>query len=67
MKTKKTLMALLALATISFLAMGLASCGGNSDNTTSEPPITHTHEWNEYVSKQATCDEKGVKTKFSPL
>jgi len=49
MKTKKRLMAELVLAMISFSAIGLTSCGEQG----------HKHEWNEYVSKQATCDEKG--------
>ena len=48
MKTKKTLMALLALATICVGVFGLTACEEK-----------HKHEWNEYISKQATCSEKG--------
>ena len=48
MKTKKRLMAVLALATICVGVFGLTACEEK-----------HTHEWNEYISKQATCSEKG--------
>ena len=45
---KKRLMAVLALAMISFSVFGLTACEEK-----------HKHEWNEYISKQATCSEKG--------
>ena len=59
---KNFLITLLTVAIISISALAMASCGGNggsSSDNSSEAPTTHTHEWNEYVSKQATCDEKG--------
>ena len=56
---KNFLITLLTLAMISFSALAMASCDGNSGGNNSEPPITHTHVWNEYISKQATCSEKG--------
>lgn len=59
MNTRKLLITLLTVATLGFSAFGLASCDGKGGGTTKEPPTTHKHEWNEYVSKEATCDEKG--------
>ena len=49
MKTKQRLMAVLALAMLGFSVFGLTACEEK-----------HKHEWNEYVSKQATCTKKGM-------
>ena len=61
MKTKKRLMAVLALAMISFSAFGLASCDGNGGGTTNEPPTTHKHEWNEGNRKLFLLQNKLVE------
>ncbi len=59
MSRRKLLITLLAVAMLGFGALSLTACGENNGGATSEPPTTHTHDWNEFVSKEATCETKG--------
>ena len=67
---KKMLVSMLALATIGVGAVGFSGCDGGDTSTSggsaSDAPITHTHEWEESITKEATCVEKGEKWQALP-
>ena len=62
-KTQKMLAALLAVITIGVGAIGLTACGGDGTGSDiSGGTSVHTHDWNERVTKEPTCEKDGVLT-----
>ena len=57
---KKLLVALLAVVAVGCGAIGLTSCGeGSAISDMSSDISMHTHDWNERVTKEATCEKEG--------